>query len=202
MGGWGDRKGYATKTPWYSRAVTGPTLVLGSVRLGSMCKHLEQLPLQLYVMPAWARPGPHLLWLVVFWIGICSLVTSAASAFLLLACCTFPPRPGPQERHGSKMAFLDGAPPERLCQPMVDYFTARGGEVKMDSRLRDIVLNEDGSVKHYQLTNGDIVQGDLYISAVPGERWHAGDGKSKECAGWSGESNPPIQDKLWQPGWS
>lgn len=27
------------------------------------------------------------------------------------------------------MAFLDGAPPERLCQPMVDYITARGGEV-------------------------------------------------------------------------
>ena len=27
------------------------------------------------------------------------------------------------------MAFLDGAPPERLCQPMVEYITARGGEV-------------------------------------------------------------------------
>jgi hypothetical protein len=31
--------------------------------------------------------------------------------------------PPPQEKHGSKMAFLDGAPPERLCQPMVDYIT-------------------------------------------------------------------------------
>ena len=31
-----------------------------------------------------------------------------------------------QEKNGSKMAFLDGAPPERLCQPMVDYITARG----------------------------------------------------------------------------
>lgn len=30
-----------------------------------------------------------------------------------------------QERHGSKMAFLDGAPPERLCQPMVDHFSKR-----------------------------------------------------------------------------
>ena len=25
-----------------------------------------------------------------------------------------------QERHGSKMAFLDGMPPERLCQPILD----------------------------------------------------------------------------------
>ena len=31
-----------------------------------------------------------------------------------------------QEKNGSKMAFLDGAPPERLCQPMVDYVTSRG----------------------------------------------------------------------------
>lgn len=46
-----------------------------------------------------------------------------------------------QEQHGSKMAFLDGAPPERLCQPMVDHFTARGGEIVMNARVKDIVLN-------------------------------------------------------------
>ncbi|GFR44854.1 hypothetical protein Agub_g6197 [Astrephomene gubernaculifera] len=72
-----------------------------------------------------------------------------------------------QERHGSKMAFLDGAPPERLCGPMVQHFTQRGGVVKMNARVREIVLNEDGSVKHFALTNGEIVEGDLYMSAVP-----------------------------------
>eukprot|EP00195_Chlamydomonas_chlamydogama_P005866 CAMPEP_0202905030 /NCGR_PEP_ID=MMETSP1392-20130828/32148_1 /ASSEMBLY_ACC=CAM_ASM_000868 /TAXON_ID=225041 /ORGANISM="Chlamydomonas chlamydogama, Strain SAG 11-48b" /LENGTH=577 /DNA_ID=CAMNT_0049592943 /DNA_START=19 /DNA_END=1752 /DNA_ORIENTATION=+ len=72
-----------------------------------------------------------------------------------------------QERHGSKMAFLDGAPPERLCQPMVDHFTAKGGEIKMEARVRDIVLNDDGSVKNLQLTNGETVEGDVYISAMP-----------------------------------
>jgi 15-cis-phytoene desaturase len=46
-----------------------------------------------------------------------------------------------QEKHGSKMAFLDGAPPERLCQPMVDHFTARGGSIAMNARVKDIVLN-------------------------------------------------------------
>lgn len=66
------------------------------------------------------------------------------------------------------MAFLDGAPPERLCQPMVDHFSARGGQVKFNARIKDIVLNEDGSVKHYALTNGEIVEGDLYVSAMPG----------------------------------
>jgi len=62
-----------------------------------------------------------------------------------------------QEKHGSKMAFLDGAPPERLCQPLVDYFVGKGGQVKMNARLKDIQLNTDGSVKQLLLTNGETV---------------------------------------------
>jgi 15-cis-phytoene desaturase len=33
-----------------------------------------------------------------------------------------------QERYGSKVAFLDGSPTERLCQPLVDYITELEGE--------------------------------------------------------------------------
>eukprot|EP01024_Parvocaulis_polyphysoides_P034131 TRINITY_DN30218_c1_g1_i1.p1 TRINITY_DN30218_c1_g1~~TRINITY_DN30218_c1_g1_i1.p1 ORF type:complete len:564 (-),score=116.27 TRINITY_DN30218_c1_g1_i1:523-2214(-) len=72
-----------------------------------------------------------------------------------------------QEQHGSKMAFLDGAPPERLCQPMVDYFTAKGGQLKMNARIKEILLNEDKSVKGFELVGGEIVEGDLYVSAMP-----------------------------------
>jgi 15-cis-phytoene desaturase len=72
-----------------------------------------------------------------------------------------------QERHGSKMAFLDGLPPERLCQPMVDHFTQRGGELKFNARLKEIELNPDGTVKAYRLTDGSTVEGDLYVSAMP-----------------------------------
>lgn len=62
-----------------------------------------------------------------------------------------------QETHGSKMAFLDGAPPERLCQPMVDYFTAKGGQLKMNARIKDIVLNSDKTVKELRLADGETV---------------------------------------------
>jgi 15-cis-phytoene desaturase len=72
-----------------------------------------------------------------------------------------------QERHGSKMAFLDGAPPERLCKPMVEYITARGGEVHMKKGLREIELKEDGSVKQFNLLDGESITGDLYVSAMP-----------------------------------
>eukprot|EP01025_Chloroclados_australasicus_P060282 TRINITY_DN7721_c0_g1_i3.p1 TRINITY_DN7721_c0_g1~~TRINITY_DN7721_c0_g1_i3.p1 ORF type:complete len:612 (-),score=86.91 TRINITY_DN7721_c0_g1_i3:212-1903(-) len=71
-----------------------------------------------------------------------------------------------QERHGSKMAFLDGAPPERLCQPMVDHFTAKGGELRMNARVKNILLNEDNTVKGYELVSGEVVEGDLYVSAM------------------------------------
>lgn len=65
------------------------------------------------------------------------------------------------------MAFLDGAPPERLCQPIVDHITALGGEVRMNQKIRDIVLNDDNTVKHYRMTDGSIVEADLYVSSAP-----------------------------------
>jgi 15-cis-phytoene desaturase len=72
-----------------------------------------------------------------------------------------------QETHGSKMGFLDGAPPERLCKPMVNHFSARGGEVKFNSRVKNILTNDDGTCAGYELTNGEIVTGDCYVSAMP-----------------------------------
>ena len=54
-----------------------------------------------------------------------------------------------QERYGSKIAFLDGSPTERLCNPIVDYITERGGEVRLNAPLKEILLNADGTVKGY-----------------------------------------------------
>ncbi|AFY70950.1 phytoene desaturase [Thalassoporum mexicanum PCC 7367] len=76
-----------------------------------------------------------------------------------------------QEKEGSKMAFLDGAPPERLCQPIVDYFTAKGGEVRMQTALRKIELNADGTVKHFLVgrpgEDSYALEADVYVSALP-----------------------------------
>lgn len=77
-----------------------------------------------------------------------------------------------QERYGSKIAFLDGSPTERLCQPMVDYIQERGGEVRLNSPLKSIELNEDGTVKHFVIRglNGnpdEVLTADCYVSAMP-----------------------------------
>jgi 15-cis-phytoene desaturase len=77
-----------------------------------------------------------------------------------------------QEGDGSKMAFLDGNPPERLCEPIVEYIRARGGEVHLDSPLREIELHDDGSVKSFRIggikgQDPRTLEADAYVSAMP-----------------------------------
>ncbi|MEH2066789.1 MAG: 15-cis-phytoene desaturase [Nostoc sp.] len=76
-----------------------------------------------------------------------------------------------QERYGSKIAFLDGSPTERLCNPIVDYITERGGEVRLNAPLKEILLNPDNTVKGYLIRglNGaedEVITADLYVSAI------------------------------------
>jgi 15-cis-phytoene desaturase len=77
-----------------------------------------------------------------------------------------------QEKNGSKMAFLDGSPTERLCQPMVDYITERGGEVRLNAPIKEFLLNSDGSVRGFLIRglNGatdEVLTADVYVSAMP-----------------------------------
>jgi len=77
-----------------------------------------------------------------------------------------------QEKEGSKMAFLDGSPTERLCQPIVDYITERGGEVRLNAPLKEILLKEDGTVQGFLLRGvegqpDEVFTADLYVSAMP-----------------------------------
>lgn len=65
------------------------------------------------------------------------------------------------------MSFLDENPPERLRKPIVDHVQTLGGQLQLNSRLQKIELNNYGTVKHFLLANGDIVEGDVYVSAMP-----------------------------------
>ena len=77
-----------------------------------------------------------------------------------------------QEKNGSKMAFLDGSPTERLCQPLVDYITEQGGQVHLNAPIKEFLLNEDESVKGFLIRglNGEpdhSLSADIYVSAMP-----------------------------------
>lgn len=55
---------------------------------------------------------------------------------------------------------------------MADEIAKNGGEIRTKARLQEIVLNEDNTVKHFQMQDGSKIEGDLYVSAMPG-RNHA-----------------------------
>jgi 15-cis-phytoene desaturase len=77
-----------------------------------------------------------------------------------------------QEKNGSKMAFLDGSPTERLCQPMVDYITERGGEVRLNAPVKEFLLADDNKVRGFYIpgvkgAQEEILTADIYVSAMP-----------------------------------
>merc|ERR1712232_845308 len=71
------------------------------------------------------------------------------------------------ESNGLQMAFLDGNQPDRLCEPMKQHVEANGGKVVMKSPVKEIVTNDDGSVKHLLMRSGETVEADEYVSAMP-----------------------------------
>lgn len=95
-----------------------------------------------------------------------------------------------QEKNGSKMAFLDGSPTERLCQPLVDYIVERGGEVHLETPIQEFLLNPDQTVRGFLIRRDDhprsndnsngvlspaasidglteVLTADAYVSAMP-----------------------------------
>ena len=62
------------------------------------------------------------------------------------------------EDNGLQMAFLDGNQPERLCEPMKQFIEKNGGKVHTSSPVKEIVTNEDGSVKHLLMRSGEEVR--------------------------------------------
>ena len=74
------------------------------------------------------------------------------------------------EADGSQTAFLDGNAPDRLCGPMKDYIEVHGGEVRLDSPVLEILVNDDddsSSVMGLKLRDGTILEADEYVSAMP-----------------------------------
>jgi len=71
------------------------------------------------------------------------------------------------EDNGLQMAFLDGNQPDRLCEPIKQHIEARGGKVVLNSPVKEIVADDDGSVNHLLLRSGEKVTADEYISAMP-----------------------------------
>jgi len=77
-----------------------------------------------------------------------------------------------QETDGSKIAFLDGSPTERLCQPLADYITSKGGIIRTNSPVQRILIHPKNSpnencVAGLFLARNEVVTADYYVNAMP-----------------------------------
>lgn len=76
-----------------------------------------------------------------------------------------------QETDGSKIAFLDGSPTERLCEPLKDYITRKGGIVRTNAPVQRIIVHPEGnhkdSIAGVLLKGSELLTADYYISAMP-----------------------------------
>lgn len=66
----------------------------------------------------------------------------------------------------SCMGFLKGSPQEYLHQPLVEYSTRRGAQFVTGSTV-DELLFDGQRIRGVQLRNGEILDADYYLSALP-----------------------------------
>lgn len=73
-----------------------------------------------------------------------------------------------QEPGAAKMGLVKGSPHDRLWTPLIDMLQQRGAEVRMNARVQEIVYDPDTErVAGFLLDDGSMIEGDLYISAMP-----------------------------------
>lgn len=76
-----------------------------------------------------------------------------------------------QETDGSKIALLDGSATERLCEPMREYIESKGGIVRTNVPVQQIITHGEGKDKDaiagLLLRGNEVVSADYYVSAMP-----------------------------------
>lgn len=72
-----------------------------------------------------------------------------------------------QEKDGSRIAFLDGSPTERLCEPLRQYIEAGGGAVRTNTPVTRILLNDDDTIAGLLLKGEEVISADAYVNAMP-----------------------------------
>jgi len=50
----------------------------------------------------------------------------------------------------------------------VEYFSGKGGEVHFNARLKKFVTGADGGMTGFELSDGRVIEGDLFVSAMSG----------------------------------
>lgn len=93
-----------------------------------------------------------------------------------------------KETEGSRVAFLKGSPEMRLFRPLLEKLSARGVDVRFNSRVRSVRYDAaSNEVTGFEMEDGSIVEGDAYVSAMPVHNlWKALPGALRERKPFTG----------------
>lgn len=73
-----------------------------------------------------------------------------------------------KETDASRVAFLKGSPETRLFRPLLDMLQAQGVEARFNAKVSGVLFDaEMEQVTGFGMTDGSVVTGDAYISAMP-----------------------------------
>ncbi len=73
-----------------------------------------------------------------------------------------------QETDASRMALVKGSPQTRLWEPLMAQLAAQGGRVDLGQRVAEIAYDAaSNQVQGFVLEDGSLLQGDVYVSAMP-----------------------------------
>lgn len=67
----------------------------------------------------------------------------------------------------TKFAFFRKNPGDSMIEPMRQYIQSKGGRIFVDAKLNRFVLNGDETIQHAVLQDGQKIEADAYISALP-----------------------------------
>lgn len=74
-----------------------------------------------------------------------------------------------RHNHASKMGLLKGSPNEYLTGPIAKYVTERGGTIRTEAKLREVVLDEHDrrKISALILEDGERIEADHFLFALP-----------------------------------
>lgn len=73
-----------------------------------------------------------------------------------------------QETDAPKMGLVKGSPHERIWEPLIRLLLARGVQIAFNRKVVEICYDPDARrVTGFALDDGSVIEGDLYISAMP-----------------------------------
>ncbi|MEA2573698.1 MAG: 15-cis-phytoene desaturase, partial [Chloroflexia bacterium] len=73
-----------------------------------------------------------------------------------------------KDTDASRVAFLKGSPEVRLFRPLLSRLRESGVEVLFNARVRQVRFDSrDATVEGFELEDGSIATGDIYVSAMP-----------------------------------